>query len=53
MANSCPCSTWTGEPPFEAIQQLQGIQDDDIDDLLDEQRAYENKRKDTTKPPKN
>lgn len=39
---------YDGEPPFEAIQQLQGIQDDDIDDLLNEQRDYE-KQQDAAK----
>ncbi|HOX70501.1 VacJ family lipoprotein [Dokdonella sp.] len=35
---------YDGEPPFEAIQQLQGIQEDDIDDLLQQQQDYEKNR---------
>ena len=37
---------YDGEPPLEAIQQMQGIEDEDIDDLLEQQRQYENSRKD-------
>ncbi len=44
---------YDGEPPFEAIQQLQGIQDDDIDDLLEEQRAYEGTQQDAAKKDRN
>lgn len=35
---------YNGEPPIETIQQLQGIDEDDIDSLLEEQRAYDKKR---------
>ena len=34
---------YDGEPPFDAIQQLQGIDEDDIDSLLEEQREYDEK----------
>jgi phospholipid-binding lipoprotein MlaA len=40
---------YDGEPPFEAIQQLQGVGEDDIDALLDEQRAYDSKKDDSGK----
>lgn len=36
---------YDGEPPLEAIQQMQGIEDEDIDDLLEQQRQYEKSRK--------
>ncbi len=36
---------YDGEPPLDAIQQMQGIDDEDIDDLLEEQREYERGRK--------
>lgn len=32
---------YDGEPPFDAIEHMQGIDDDDLDRLLDEQREYE------------
>lgn len=32
---------YDGEPPFEAIQQLQGLDEDDLDSLLQEQVDYE------------
>ena len=44
---------YDGEPPFEAIQQLQGIQGDDIDALLEEQQAYEEKQQDAAKKDQN
>lgn len=34
--------TYDGEPPIDAIQQMQGIDDDDIDTLLEQQREFEN-----------
>ena len=37
---------YAGNPPFEAIQQLQGVDDDDIDALLEEQNAWDKKQKD-------
>lgn len=37
---------YDGEPPLEAIQLMQGIDDDDIDALLEQQREYERGRKD-------
>lgn len=37
---------YDGEPPIDAIQQMQGIDDDDIDALLEEQREYERKQDD-------
>lgn len=37
---------YNGEPPIEAIQQLQGVEEDDIDSLLEEQRAYDKKQDD-------
>jgi phospholipid-binding lipoprotein MlaA len=40
---------YDGEPPFEAIQQLQGVGEDDIDALLEEQRDYESKKDDSGK----
>ena len=36
---------YDGEPPFEAIEQLQGINEDDIDGLLEQQREYEKNKK--------
>ena len=41
---------YDGEPPLEAIQQMQGIDDDDIDELLEQQRQYEKDRKPTPGP---
>lgn len=41
---------YNGEPPIEAIQQLQGVEEDDIDSLLDEQRDYDKKHKDGSHP---
>ncbi|MEO8011510.1 MAG: VacJ family lipoprotein [Dokdonella sp.] len=35
---------YDGEPPIDAIQQMQGIDDADIDALLEEQREYESTR---------
>lgn len=35
---------YNGEPPADVIEQMQGTGDLDIDKLLDEQHAYENKR---------
>ena len=35
---------YDGEPPIEAIEQLQGIDDDDIDSLLEQQQEYERKK---------
>ncbi|HET9031609.1 MAG TPA: VacJ family lipoprotein [Dokdonella sp.] len=40
---------YDGEPPFEAIQQLQGVQLDDIDALLEEQQDYEKAQRDAEK----
>jgi phospholipid-binding lipoprotein MlaA len=40
---------YDGEPPFEAIQQLQGVGEDDIDALLEEQRDYDSKKDDSGK----
>ncbi|HNR91301.1 MAG TPA: VacJ family lipoprotein [Dokdonella sp.] len=37
---------YDGEPPLEAIQLMQGIDDEDIDALLEQQREYERGRKD-------
>jgi phospholipid-binding lipoprotein MlaA len=39
---------YDGEPPLEMIEQMQGIGDDDIDSLLDEQREYEKSVTDPT-----
>ncbi len=41
---------YDGEPPFEVIQQLQGVEEDDIDALLDEQHAYDKKHDVPKKP---
>ncbi|MEO5622623.1 MAG: VacJ family lipoprotein [Dokdonella sp.] len=35
---------YNGQPPAEVIEQLQGTGDEDVDKLLDEQHAYENKQ---------
>ena len=40
---------YDGEPPFEAIQQLQGLDEDDLDSLLQEQIDYE-KQQPTPQP---
>jgi phospholipid-binding lipoprotein MlaA len=32
---------YDGEPPFDAIEQMQGINDDDIDQLLEQQKDYD------------
>lgn len=37
---------YDGEPPFDAIEQIQGIDDEDIDSLLEQQKDYEQSRKD-------
>ncbi len=37
---------YDGQPPAEIIEQMQGTDDIDIDQLLDEQRAYEQKNGD-------
>ena len=41
---------YNGEPPIEAIQQLQGIDEDDIDSLLEEQRTYDKKHNEGSTP---
>lgn len=41
---------YDGEPPLEAIQQLQGVQDLDIDALLEEQQQYEEQQGKDDKP---
>lgn len=41
---------YNGEPPIEAIQQLQGINEEDIDALLEEQRAYDKNNEDGSDP---
>ena len=33
-----------GQPPAEYIEQMQGVNDEDVDKLLDEQREYEKKQ---------
>ena len=38
---------YDGNPPLDAIQQLQGIDEEDIDSLLDEQREYDKKHGDS------
>jgi phospholipid-binding lipoprotein MlaA len=37
---------YDGQPPAEVIEQMQGTGDVDVDQLLDEQRAYEKKNGD-------
>lgn len=39
---------YDGEPPFDAIEQMQGIDDEDIDSLLEQQKDYEQSRKEPT-----
>lgn len=41
---------YNGEPPFEAIEQLQGVNEDDIDSMLEEQRAYDKKKDGGSQP---
>jgi phospholipid-binding lipoprotein MlaA len=36
---------YDGEPPFDAIELLQGIDEEDIDSLLEQQQQYEESRK--------
>jgi phospholipid-binding lipoprotein MlaA len=40
---------YRGNPPMEAIQFLQGVEDVDVDALLQEQEKYEQKKKDPNK----
>jgi phospholipid-binding lipoprotein MlaA len=40
---------YRGNPPMEAIQFLQGVEDVDVDALLKEQEKYEQKKKDPNK----
>lgn len=42
---------YDGEPPIEVLQQMQGIDDVDVDQLLDEQRQYEQSRQTPRKEP--
>ena len=43
---------YRGNPPMEAIQSLQGVDDVDVDALLKEQEKYEGQHKgDSDKPP--
>ena len=42
---------YRGNPPMEAIQSLQGVEDVDIDALLKEQEKYEQQHKSDDKPP--
>jgi len=39
-----------GNPPDEVIELMQGVDDVDIDELLDQQRAWEQSSKDPHKP---
>ncbi len=41
---------YDGEPPIDAIQEMQGIDDDDIDSLLEEQQRYEKDKGGGTSP---
>lgn len=41
---------YNGEPPAEATEQLQGTSDVDVDQLLDEQHAYEKKQSGKPEP---
>lgn len=41
---------YDGQPPAEIIEQMQGTNDTDIDQLLDEQHKYEQKEKKSGKP---
>jgi phospholipid-binding lipoprotein MlaA len=43
---------YRGNPPMEAIQSLQGVEDVDIDALLKEQEKYEQKKPDPNNPDK-
>ncbi len=36
---------YDGQPPTELIDQMQGTDEADVDELLKEQRAYEQQRK--------
>jgi phospholipid-binding lipoprotein MlaA len=46
-----------GQPPEQYIEQMQGVDDSDVDQLLNEQHQYEKslqqKQKDSEQPPKN
>jgi len=42
---------YRGNPPMEAIQSLQGVDDVDVDKLLQEQEKYEKKQKQGDTPP--
>ncbi len=42
---------YRGNPPMEAIQSLQGVDDVDVDKLLQEQEKYEQKQKPSDTPP--
>jgi phospholipid-binding lipoprotein MlaA len=44
---------YRGNPPMEAIQSLQGVEDVDIDALLKEQEKFEQNKQDPNKPSKN
>lgn len=43
---------YRGNPPMEAIQSLQGVEDVDVDALLKEQEKYEQQHPQPTPPPK-